>query len=319
MKYLGWAALALTLASGAALAQADQTLSADRQKSDIEVTDIWPASALNTQQGRVVAQCQVGASGTFSACQIESETPADQGFGPLTLKFLRDSKMKAGGGAGGVVRVAFHFKRAESLPRKLNGQFDDLTWVETPTWAEVQAAFPVGAKADVADVQLRCSLLPAGSLSACRPIVESPRRQGFAEAAMALAPKFSGHPPGDDSVIGAVKTDVKFHFVRPSGTEPRQFGKPRWLTRIDMETANEMYPVAATKAGVDKGSARLHCDIVVGGRLTNCAAVSENPVGLGFGDAALKLSKLMRMNPWSEDGVPLDGLSLTFPVNFSGP
>jgi hypothetical protein len=54
--------------------------------------------------------------------------------------------------------------------------------------------------------------------------------------------------------------------------------------------------------------------VAVGGKLTDCRKVSEDPDGLGFADAAVLAAGYMVMNPWSVDGDPLDGLRVTLPI-----
>jgi hypothetical protein len=320
VKRLWWIVAVALAMSSAALAQGDAAATADRRKGDIEVADVWPGGALNAKQARVVAECILAQGGYFSACQVQSETPADLQFGNMALQFLKDSKLKGSGNTGAVVRIALHFQRNAALPRRIYGQLDSMVWKAAPTWREVEAAYPRQAKADSADVQLRCGVEPSGALSHCRTLAETPARQGFAQAALSLAPAFTARFSAEETaMIAAVKTDLKFHFIRPGGGERRPMTRPQWTTRIDLEEANALFPEAARKAGIDKSAVSLRCDIAVGGRLENCSPVSETPAGLGFAQAALRVSEAMMLNPWSEDGVPVDGLSLTFPINFSGP
>ena len=56
------------------------------------------------------------------------------------------------------------------------------------------------------------------------------------------------------------------------------------------------YPAQAAAAGLD-GEATLQCNITPQLVLRNCRLKSENPVGVGFGEAALRLAKLSRPNP----------------------
>jgi len=53
-----------------------------------------------------------------------------------------------------------------------------------------------------------------------------------------------------------------------------------------------------------------------GGSLQGCSVASEEPDSMGFGDAAMKLSKLFKMRPMSKDGQPVDGGTVRIPIRF---
>ena len=52
------------------------------------------------------------------------------------------------------------------------------------------------------------------------------------------------------------------------------------------------------------------------GTLEGCSVTSEDPADMGFGDAALKMSKLFKMRPMSRDGQPVDGGTVRIPLRF---
>ncbi|UAL10596.1 energy transducer TonB [Caulobacter segnis] len=60
------------------------------------------------------------------------------------------------------------------------------------------------------------------------------------------------------------------------------------------------YPKVAADQGV-AGRAILDCDVTAAGSLERCRVVEETPLGYGFGEAALKLTGLFRMNAKSVD------------------
>ncbi len=64
-----------------------------------------------------------------------------------------------------------------------------------------------------------------------------------------------------------------------------------------------------------EGHVVLECTVDTSGRLNDCAVASEDPVGKGFGEAALKLSKSMRFH--APSGAPNKGRAkLRVPVTF---
>jgi TonB family protein len=77
-------------------------------------------------------------------------------------------------------------------------------------------------------------------------------------------------------------------------------------------------PPAAGAEQVD-GRARVSCTVTAEGRLVDCAVISEEPAGYGFGDAALRTSKLFKMNPIGRDGRPVAGAKVVIPMVFKPP
>ena len=64
------------------------------------------------------------------------------------------------------------------------------------------------------------------------------------------------------------------------------------------------------------GKAEISCTVMASGKVANCNVISEDPSDQGFGDAALKLSKLFKMRPQSRDGVPTSGGTVRIPIRF---
>jgi TonB family protein len=75
------------------------------------------------------------------------------------------------------------------------------------------------------------------------------------------------------------------------------------------------YPEKAARDEVE-GRATLSCDVSAEGTLAGCKVISEDPVGYGFGDAAMGLSPLFRMGPQTREGQPVAGGTVRIPIRF---
>jgi TonB family protein len=75
------------------------------------------------------------------------------------------------------------------------------------------------------------------------------------------------------------------------------------------------YPAAALEQGLTSGQAELSCTVQADGRLSACTIVSEEPVGAGYGAAALEASAEARLSPRTVDNAPVGG-TVRFIVRF---
>lgn len=99
---------------------------------------------------------------------------------------------------------------------------------------------------------------------------------------------------------------------------PSVIRNPSWLRKPTADQMDRVYPRRAREDGVG-GSALLHCTVTVTGDLTGCSVKSESPAGVGFGDAAMKLSRYFRMNPRTVDGAAVGGAQVDIPLRFQAP
>jgi hypothetical protein len=53
--------------------------------------------------------------------------------------------------------------------------------------------------------------------------------------------------------------------------------------------------------------------------MTQCEIASETPLGMGFGEALLKLSPLFKLSEMTDKGFSTEGIVMTVPVIFRVP
>ncbi len=90
---------------------------------------------------------------------------------------------------------------------------------------------------------------------------------------------------------------------------------PDWVRKPTPEEVWWAYPQAARKAIVE-GKATIRCMVDETGNPQLCVILSEEPAGMGFGQAAVSLRTSMKFRPKTVDGkyVPDE---VTIPVNFT--
>jgi TonB family protein len=191
-------------------------------------------------------------------------------------------------------------------------------WANAPSAAEIAAAYPKAARADKASGQavIRCWLGKTGTLDNCVVASETPGGQGFGGAALSLASKFRvlmEDTPKD--VAGPVLVDVPVAFEPPG--EARTIASPDWLRVLPQDKVQQVFPPKAADAGLSTGRAVLDCVADAQGSMTGCQVVSEDPSGMDFGPAALRVAQAMGVNPWTDDGHPADGAHVRFALRLN--
>jgi protein TonB len=68
-----------------------------------------------------------------------------------------------------------------------------------------------------------------------------------------------------------------------------------------------------------EGRATISCRVNAKGTLDSCSIVSDEPADMGFGESAMKMSKLFKMRPQTKDGQPVDGGQVRIPIAFRLP
>jgi TonB family protein len=102
------------------------------------------------------------------------------------------------------------------------------------------------------------------------------------------------------------------------GSAPRVIGEPIWLEKPTGRDLAAVYPAKALAERLS-GEVTIGCRVGRDGRLADCAVRSEAPIGAGFGEATLAMSRRFRMAARSETGQPTAGARVVIPVLFRGP
>lgn len=74
----------------------------------------------------------------------------------------------------------------------------------------------------------------------------------------------------------------------------------------------------AYRKGVE-GRVLLVCKVTSSGDLTDCRTEKEDPVGMGFGEAALKMSSQFKMRRRTASAEPVEGGTVRIPLKFKLP
>jgi periplasmic protein TonB len=87
------------------------------------------------------------------------------------------------------------------------------------------------------------------------------------------------------------------------------------VSRPNGDDLRFFYPMQAY-ANNRSGSAQLQCLVAADGAL-RCRARNEAPAGAGFGDAARRLSTMLRVEPTDATGQSTANRQVVIPVQFS--
>lgn len=250
--------------------------------------------------GKATLQCKVTARGGLADCVAIKETPPGQGFGEAVLKLVSYFRMKPkaeGGEAvdGGEVWIPIHFV----LPPDTQAG---------PVTVD-DARFP-GAR-----VEVNCRY-QGQSVDDCfvAQYLSPPTPVG--EAALHVAEKAA--LPEMPRPAGRILLSIQFAGEAPISARPLVLKEPNWKRLPNARDLAEVFPERAARRGAS-GTTVTSCTVTAEGRLTNCVTVSESPIGMGFGAAALKLMPLFDMGPVTPDGRPVGGGTVRIPIHFTAP
>jgi TonB family protein len=322
---------------------------------------IWPRRAYaRDKNGQVTLSCLVDTHGLAEWCKVTAESPSGQGFGRAALEMRPTFKLKPVQGPDGpitammTVNVGFkapatefdsdgtgaaaaantmgaapvvggpvHGARLEMHPVVM---VDNPVWVSAANFDDLARAYPAkggGVEGYAAThCQVERSGRDAGALHGCQLLKETPKGQGFGQAALSLMPKFRVMP---EALVRAPNdaplwVDVPVRLSPPQKVAERTVTAPVWLLNVDPDVAPKLFPPEAAAKGLTTGRGVARCKVAADGTVGACAAEPGDPDGLGFSEAAAKLASAMRMNLWSADGAPVEGgvVRISIRLNLKG-
>jgi TonB family protein len=103
--------------------------------------------------------------------------------------------------------------------------------------------------------------------------------------------------------------------VTPAAPPPGVLTSPDWLHRPTGADLASVFPREAAYKGIE-GLVTLMCRVSLEGAAVDCAIENEEPIGHGFGAAALQLSSKFKLRPQTKNGIPDGGGRMRIPISF---
>ncbi len=319
-----------------------------------DYVSVWPKTAFQVRRdGAVKLSCVVDRFGLAESCTVVFEDPPNVGFGqaalelrptlkltpamgpngPITstmtiaLRFKAPRTEAGGDGGGGVFSMPGADGPSGSLGVQVTGNpivMRDVTmmnhpvWVAAATFDDIARAYPAGAGSVDGYAVLHCHVLPSGEIEQCQIIKETPKKSGFAAAALGLAPKFRILPElARTKTPSPLWVDLAIRFPAPGGASQHTVNAPVWLAGYDPQMAASVFPPQAAARGLTSGVGAARCTVGDNGVLTHCTPDTGAPEGLGFSQAAVTLASVMKMNLWSADAAPVAGAAIIVKIEMT--
>ena len=118
--------------------------------------------------------------------------------------------------------------------------------------------------------------------------------------------------------IGALTGVLLVVALSAEGARAASITEPDWLTLPTGEEVAENYPMLAQRLAIE-GLVTLACQVDAKGGLEKCTVMSESPKGVGFGQAAIRMTPKFSMRPQSLNGIPVGDGDVRIPIRFKLP
>ena len=296
-----------------------------------ELLSVWPQGAPDTG-GEATIDCIVTPKAVVKECSRVSETPDRSGFAAAAIRLSPKFKLKPAEIDGHPyasnvdVRLTVSFTKPQ--PQQTGaGEFGGVTalhnapWSVVPSTAEMAAAWPGKAPPtlEVGRARVECRFSPDTALTGCKLLSEDPAGYGFGAAAVKLTDRFRTRGAiMEDALLAKARIFLSFAFDNPKldASGPTWVTNPNWVSFIPADRMTQLYPTGAADAGIKSGRGVVDCTVAPDGALTGCAISGEDPPGRGFGPAALAAISSFAVNPWTDDGRPVEGQRIRVPIRF---
>ena len=300
-----------------------------RQPTPAELRAVMPAAAAREGLGGSAnLRCLVNVHGGLDTCQVLSESPPGRGFGAaalaMTPQFLfRPATVKGAPEPSWVTfPVNWHGFNGEHSP--LTGPVETVilrpVWAAAPGFADLAAVYPPRGGGVAGYVAFHCRATADGTLQNCDLDREEPMNRGFERAAKRLIDKFRVDPRTLPAGLSQpLALSLKLRLTDPTSDDitRRRVGAVDWTAGLDVARAQKLFPIEAAAKGLTSGLGVAHCVVAADGALTGCTPRPAEPEGMGFSEAAVLVAGVMKMNPWTADGGPVDGAEVNLPIRFN--
>jgi len=189
-----------------------------------------------------------------------------------------------------------------------------------PISDQLRSYYPARAAAAGLDGEatLRCDITPQIVLLNCRLKSENPAGFGFGEAALRLAKLSRPNPRAQLPASRGAPMRFTFTYspmaITPNTLKPIAVVRnPDWVRQPTPEEVSAAFPMEATAAA---GRAVVGCRVAVNQTLTDCTVLQEALPAQGFGQAALRLTTVIRLTPKTYDDEPVGGHEVRIPFSF---
>lgn len=181
-------------------------------------------------------------------------------------------------------------------------EFEDNGQWNRPKYEELKAKWPHDAVGNLiyGKVLLDCGVGASGFAADCTVKASKPANPALEQAALSLAPLFKALNPK----IGRSTLQIDVQYDEAVD----------WLRKPNGDDMAAAYPREAGARGAS-GAAVIKCVIQTNGLVRACTLIREDQPGLGFGPAALVLSRVFLFKPAMRHGEAVEA-EISIPIAF---